>query len=184
MARKNDNMAGNVKDLIAGKVLELLKFKQMDDISVVSVVEACNISRQAFYYHYHDITEVLEYVIEKKINEAADKTLTEKDSSKNIDTFVDYYYEFYNMFKALLPSSRGFNLYISLANLLKRLLEEHRFELGLTRNIPEEKLPLQLEFYSYGIAGYMIARKMDSIEERELLKSQLKEAITRKPVTA
>lgn len=42
---------------------ELLQTKRLDDITVTELVERCNISRQAFYYHFSDLYGVVDYAI-------------------------------------------------------------------------------------------------------------------------
>ena len=44
---------------IKSKFMELLSEKNFDKITVKELVDACGISRNTFYYHYHDIFEVM-----------------------------------------------------------------------------------------------------------------------------
>ena len=44
-------MPVNVKNLIAETFVKLSDEKNIDKITVKDIVEACGISRQAFYYH-------------------------------------------------------------------------------------------------------------------------------------
>jgi len=43
----------------------LLQTKRLDDITVTELVERCNISRQAFYYHFSDLYGVVDYAIQQ-----------------------------------------------------------------------------------------------------------------------
>lgn len=43
----------------------LLQTKRLDDITVTELVERCNISRQAFYYHFSDLYGVVDYGIQQ-----------------------------------------------------------------------------------------------------------------------
>ena len=53
-------MPVNVKNLIAETFVKLSDEKNIDKITVKDIVEACGISRQAFYYHFRDLLEVIE----------------------------------------------------------------------------------------------------------------------------
>ena len=53
-------MPVNVKNLIAETFVRLSDEKNIDKITVKDIVEACGISRQAFYYHFQDLLEVIE----------------------------------------------------------------------------------------------------------------------------
>ena len=50
------NMANNriTKETFARAIKELLKEKQRSNISVKDITEQCELSRNAFYYHFKD----------------------------------------------------------------------------------------------------------------------------------
>lgn len=53
-------MGAITKDAISDTFLEILQKKNIDKITVKDISEACGITRQTFYYHFHDIIEVVE----------------------------------------------------------------------------------------------------------------------------
>ena len=54
---------------IKQSLISLLQSKPLDAITVKSVIDECGISRNTFYYHYHDIYDVLEDIFNDAINE-------------------------------------------------------------------------------------------------------------------
>ncbi len=56
-------MANFTERAIVQSLLELLEEKSIDRITVKDITNRCDISRNTFYYHYHDIYEVLEVFI-------------------------------------------------------------------------------------------------------------------------
>ena len=58
-------MAKSTKNEIVATLGILLRTKRLDDITVTELVEQCNISRQAFYYHFSDLYGVVDYAIQK-----------------------------------------------------------------------------------------------------------------------
>ena len=58
-------MAKSTKNEIMNTLGVLLQTKRLDDITVTELVERCNISRQAFYYHFSDLYGVVEYGIQQ-----------------------------------------------------------------------------------------------------------------------
>ena len=52
-------MANFTEKAIVETLNELLNKQTIDKITVKDLTEACGISRNTFYYHYHDIYEVL-----------------------------------------------------------------------------------------------------------------------------
>ena len=57
------------RERIAEALLELMKKKNIDKITVKDVVDHCNITRQTFYYHYQDMMDVFEWICRKKADE-------------------------------------------------------------------------------------------------------------------
>lgn len=53
------------KKLIGEMFWQILEEKPYNKITVRDIVDRCQISRNAFYYHYHDIPELLEITIEE-----------------------------------------------------------------------------------------------------------------------
>ena len=49
------------KRVIAYAFKELLLEKPINKITVSDIAEKCDINRQTFYYHFHDIIELTEY---------------------------------------------------------------------------------------------------------------------------
>lgn len=62
-------MSGFTKDIIARTLIELLDEKPMSKVTVKDIVERCGVNRNTFYYHFHDIPEVVEYFLKRKWDE-------------------------------------------------------------------------------------------------------------------
>ena len=54
------------KFAIAFAFKELLLEKSIDKITINDITEKCGINRQTFYYHFHDIYELIEWICETK----------------------------------------------------------------------------------------------------------------------
>lgn len=63
-------MAVDMKAMMAEAVAVLLFEKNKKKITVKDIVEECNITRQAFYYHFADVPELLNWMIDQKAEEA------------------------------------------------------------------------------------------------------------------
>ena len=55
-----------MKEQIARTALELLEERKTRKLTVKDIVDACNITRQTFYYHFDDIPELFEWIIRKE----------------------------------------------------------------------------------------------------------------------
>lgn len=58
-------MPVDMKEIIADAVEKLLFDKKVKRLTVKDIVAECNITRQAFYYHFEDIPELLRWILER-----------------------------------------------------------------------------------------------------------------------
>ena len=63
-------MAPSTKLALANALKAQLQKKFLDDITVKELVEACEINRQTFYYHFQDIYDLLRWLLEHETAEA------------------------------------------------------------------------------------------------------------------
>lgn len=68
-------MAENLKDKIAETFLEMTARKSFDKITIKDLVQECGISRQAFYYHFQDILDVIEWILQEGAKRLSGKPL-------------------------------------------------------------------------------------------------------------
>ena len=64
-----------MKQMIADTYAALLEKKPLDKITVKELVEACQISRQTFYYHFSDVLDVLTWRLTQSVQQAVARSL-------------------------------------------------------------------------------------------------------------
>ncbi len=74
----------NMKEVIAGVTKTLLFKKKVKKLTVKEIVEECNITRQAFYYHFADIPELLKWMLEKDTEKLLEQCLEEKNPESGL----------------------------------------------------------------------------------------------------
>lgn len=55
-------MIQNTKEVFADSLKKMLENKRLEHITVKDIVEDCGVSRQAFYYHFDDIYDLVEWI--------------------------------------------------------------------------------------------------------------------------
>ncbi len=60
MAQKTDRRVRRTKGLLQSSLLELMKTKPVNSITIKELVDFADINRSTFYLHYHSIYEILE----------------------------------------------------------------------------------------------------------------------------
>lgn len=141
------------KIAIAYAFKELLLEKPVNRITINDIAEKCEINRQTFYYHFHDIIELTEWVIETD----AENALKENRS------YGTWQEGFLSVFK-LIKKDRAFvdniyrhtpseyitrYLYKVTYHLLYSVVEEKSE--GMT--VREEDKKFIADFYKYGFVG-------------------------------
>lgn len=74
------------KTIIIDAFLQLLEEKPYNKITVKDITEYCHINRNTFYYHFHDMPDVLEQIMKK-----------------DTDYFIENYNKFSTPIDCLLP---------------------------------------------------------------------------------
>lgn len=92
-------MAINTKEEIAEAAYDLLVNKKVKRLTIRDIAEECHITRQAFYYHFEDIPDMMRWIIktnfEKMFSEYAGEDTPEErlqyliTLTENIRPFVD-----------------------------------------------------------------------------------------------
>lgn len=63
-------MAQTTKKALAASLKKLLAEKPLDKITVIDIVEDCEVNRQTFYYHFKDIYDLVEWIYTSEATKA------------------------------------------------------------------------------------------------------------------
>ena len=81
-------MPVDMKSLIGNTFEEMMEYKSIDKITIKDLVDACNISRQAFYYHFRDIMDVVKYKFEKDMRTVLANSLNTSFLEEALQIFI------------------------------------------------------------------------------------------------
>mgnify|MGYP000864291149 CR=1 FL=1 len=99
-------MAVDMKQMIAQTLTKRLEQKSVDKITVKELVEACGISRQAFYYHFQDIMDVIEWITSQALDASVDASLAAPTPQQAIKTVILSLRENGKLIQHLMASQR------------------------------------------------------------------------------
>ncbi len=141
------------KKAIKSSLLELLKIKSLDKITVKDVVESCEINRNTFYYYYSDIYELLEDVFEeetKKVTEEENPCTTFYEEYLRCATLILGYKEaIIHIYQS--KSKDVLEKYIE--TITRYLVRGFVEKAAKGCSINEENIAYICDFYSYSIIG-------------------------------
>ena len=81
-------MALSTKKALAESLRRLLSKRTLDKITVKDIVEDCGVNRQTFYYHFHDVYDLLEWIFEDNITSMMEEGENDKDWTRGVDTII------------------------------------------------------------------------------------------------
>lgn len=151
-------MKNNTKNELGRALYTLLGKKNLDRITVADITGLCGLNRQTFYYHFHDVYELAEWLIDREVAELA--------SSENAKT-GDWHELLMHIFLRLTESksvalhlyrSRGWHHIIDYVyRRVSPLLEERARNLvaELRLDVPEEDLLFVVRIYQYALSGVL-----------------------------
>jgi AcrR family transcriptional regulator len=83
-------VANFTKKAIKDTFLELLNDHPLSDITVKDIVEKCGINRNSFYYHYHDLPELIEEIVKEDAEEIIRKYPSVKSIVECYDAAIEF----------------------------------------------------------------------------------------------
>lgn len=166
-------MPVNTKTLITETFLEMSKTQNIDKITIKSLVDACHISRQTFYYHFQDILDVIEWSAQQTFQELLGHVKDFTTSEEALTVLVEASSEKDALLQKLLHSQRREQIERIMAQTVRAYLKEM-----LSRQPPKQDLTLAeaeilLDFCTYGIVGLLMDYSRRSLADKEKLIRQM-----------
>jgi probable dihydroxyacetone kinase regulator len=83
-------MARSTKQALADSFLRLLSKHSFDKITVKDIVEDCGVNRQTFYYHFHDIYDLVEWIFQDAAAKVSESDLDYDDWTSGLEKLMHY----------------------------------------------------------------------------------------------
>lgn len=175
-------MPSTTKDRIARTLVDMTRTRPVDKITVKDLVEACSITRQTFYYHFQDLMDVIEWIMQRRMEELTEKSL-EMDSVRGVmELFVSSSMQDRDIIRKLLSSQKWESAEHLMVRALRTYLQELLDGHGLCSNVGRLDLEVTLDFYAYAIAGTLLEAARRPRVDEALLADQLARLLTGKMV--
>lgn len=146
-------MAVDMKERIAASFAALAQKKPVDKITVKELVERCGISRQTFYYHFQDLLEVMQWQIERILQQAVESSLHAENSLKGIEGFISISLEHQELLGKLLASQRRAQVERIFVRAMRESIREMILQKKPDWAVDAQDWEVTLNFYAYGMAG-------------------------------
>ena len=168
-------MANFTENAIKESFVKLLAERPLSKISVKDIVEDCGINRNSFYYHFHDIYDVLDSAIQEKIKvlELSDPADDDKVLFDIIEFTVMYKKVWKNLYKTLGQETLQKNVIGMIHNVFVKYINLHLadyklsdIDMGIISTYYEEALFGVLVRWIRGESHGDTPEEMHAIRER------------------
>ena len=153
------------KIAIAYAFRDLLLEKPVNKVTINDITEKCGINRQTFYYHFHDIIDLTEWICEA----AANKALKE---NKTYDTWQEGFLSIFDLIKKdqtfvlnIFRYTPKEYIYNYLYKLTHRLIYDVLYEKSQEMTVREEDVNFIVDFYKYSFVGVVLKWIEDGMKE-------------------
>lgn len=170
----------DMKTQIADTFSRLLEEEELDKITVTKLIEECHISRQTFYYHFHDIMDVLEWTFRRATQELLEKSLEEPERINALLTYMQFVKHHRKKLKRLVDSRKWYQIEGLMVDAVTVYLEKMALNRPGNLQIGYEEMRIMLRFYACGMVGVLVQCMEDVKVDEERVLLQIERIITGK----
>ena len=146
-------MSNITKKALENSLKKLLETKRIDRITIKELTDDCEISRGAFYYHFHDIYELVEWIFIHDYIEPFNQAITSASWDESLTFILNKMYRD----RDFLYSIYHFINFKQLQNYLYALFSGYLYKMIETKSegrlLDEENKHSLISFYKYSIVG-------------------------------
>ena len=170
-------MPNRTKEMLAESLMKLLARRTLDKITIQDIVDDCGYNRQTFYYHFHDIYDLIDWIFAAQTQELIEKCRACGSLDVGVEAVIAYMQENRRLILNILRSVNGEklldNLYRSAQSIVLSALENHP---GV-QELSAEYRELVAEAFKYALAGLLIDWMRAGIPEDRVNKVRTMKAV-------
>lgn len=167
-------MPNRTKEMLAESLMKLLARRTLDKITIQDIVDDCGYNRQTFYYHFHDIYDL---IFAAQTQELIEKCRACGSLDVGVEAVIAYMRGNRRLILNILRSVNGEklldNLYRSAQSIVLSALENHP---GV-QELSAEYRELVAEAFKYALAGLLIDWMRAGIPEDRVHKIRTMKAV-------
>lgn len=154
---KGTTMRQTTKQAIAEAFRSLLEKRSIEKITVKDIVAECGVNRQTFYYHFHDIYDLMEWALAQDIGKYAERNLTpECDWQEQIRLLFHYFYLHRVMILHGYDATNRMQYERAVVKWVSQMVRGRLDSYPQVEAVPEEKKAFIVKVYARGYAGLFL----------------------------
>jgi len=151
-------MSLTTKRALANSLKKLLSKRSFDKITVKDIVEDCGVNRQTFYYHFHDIYDLIEWIFQDAAEDLIRNGLDYEDWSAGLEILLQYLQEN----RALILNAYNSISHEVVADYIKKVLRPyaenivHKQAELMGSSVAEEDVELVTDIFTLASSGLVM----------------------------
>lgn len=170
----------DMKTQIADTFSDLLEEENLDKITVTKLIDRCHISRQTFYYHFHDIMDVLEWTFRRATQELLERSLNQSARIDALLAYMQFVKQHRRKLKRLVDSKKWYQIEGMMVDAVTAYLEKMAQSRPRNLQISYEEMQIMLRFYACGMVGVLVQCMEEGKVDEERVLIQIERIITGK----
>ncbi len=167
-------MAQKTEQAIVNALKKLLAKRPLSKITISDIAEECGINRMTFYYHYHDVYDLIECIADEELKGALEGNRTLSDWQEGVIRLMTAILNDKAFYTGLYHSLERDKVSDYIFGLVSELLLEGTSQIPTPAKVTEEERKFIIDFYSYAFCGLLLQWVRDGMKESpELLVSRM-----------
>lgn len=158
-------MSQLTKKALAASLKKLLLTRPLDKITIQDLTDDCGISRSAFYYHFQDIYDLLEWTAFNQFAEAMGEEITAGKNFEGLHRALEVLYEDRQFIHNILPYVDFDMLHKYISGQFHKIMINAVNENSRGLTVTKQQKEVVAHFYQLGILGYMYDWVVDDMKE-------------------
>ena len=145
----------DMKEIIAEAARKLILEKKVKKLTVKDIVEECQITRQAFYYHFEGIPDLIQWSMKQGVNRLLEETRQQSGPEAALKYLFVFSIKAMPEVRKGMESNYGKELEQTLVQGAYELFEQIVEEEDLYQSYGRQELKLLLRYHSRAILGLL-----------------------------
>lgn len=162
------------KDKLVSALQTVLQRKSLDKIKISDITDECGMNRQTFYYHFHDMYDLISYSYYQDTTKPQSLSYSSCDWKCVFQTVLGYLEENKTFVSKIYHSMSAEYLNRFLSQSFNEYLIKSLNDLNETKKVSEKEIKNIARFYTFAIVGEILNwLKEDMKESKEVVIANL-----------
>ena len=150
---------------LAASLKKLLEKKTLDKITVKAITDDCGVNRQTFYYHFHDVYDLVEWIFTEEAKKFMNSCVEGRDWKESIEALMDRLLDDKSFIMNTFYSVNRRQLEKFMQNLARPAIADIAQTFAEGKRIEKQDLDFVVNVFTFGLVGIITEWVSDGMNE-------------------